>query len=130
MSEAGFDQTRLAEAVGTTQQTVSAWLAKGILPEGKAMVRLPGVLGVSGHWLLTNEGPRDLPTEVDPGYREGLRQALDRIRALEAEITAALASASVEHPVTAAARKLAEDLARRAESQPPGRARRRKAGGQ
>jgi hypothetical protein len=37
------------------------------MPSGELMIRLPGILGISGHWLLTGEGPmRPLPvTEIE-----------------------------------------------------------------
>jgi hypothetical protein len=27
------------------------------MPSGELMIRLPGILNINGHWLLTGEGP-------------------------------------------------------------------------
>lgn len=62
MKEAGLTQPALAQALGTSQGTVSGWLGKEpVYPTGEHMVRLPGVLRVSGHWLMTGDGPVGVP---------------------------------------------------------------------
>jgi hypothetical protein len=50
-------QSSLAIRLGVREATISAWIADDALPEGKLMVQLPTLLGVSGHWLLTGERP-------------------------------------------------------------------------
>lgn len=56
----GGSQSELAAKVGTAKGTVSDWFnpkKDAIVPDGERMAKLPAVLGVSGHWLLTGEGP-------------------------------------------------------------------------
>ena len=62
-----LDQKRLAEVLGVREATVTAWV-KGTPPKGEHLLRLPGMLGVNGHWLLTGEGDMRLP-EGDEGMR-------------------------------------------------------------
>ena len=56
-----LEKQQIAERVGLRRPgTLSTWLVDGpdfAIPRGQQMLRLPGVLGVSGHWLLTGEGP-------------------------------------------------------------------------
>ena len=80
----GLSQRALAEALGGEERAasgsaVNAWFVHGKLPEGKYMLKLPGLLGVSGHWLLTGEGPMEpKPGEID-SYAEGLREAVEEV---------------------------------------------------
>src|SRR4051794_30997926 len=54
----------LAEKVQRSGPTVSDWFKpNGALPDGGAMIFLPGALGVNGHWLLTSEGAMHLPVD-------------------------------------------------------------------
>ena len=56
-----LEKQEIAERVGLRRPgTLSTWLMDGpdfAIPRGQQLLRLPGVLGVSGHWLLTGEGP-------------------------------------------------------------------------
>lgn len=54
------------EDLGTKPGRISEWTAtvKPSLPDGRVMLLLPGILGVSGHWLLTGQGPM-IPDEED-----------------------------------------------------------------
>lgn len=55
----GGTQAELAEKVGAAKGTVSDWFNRrkdAVVPDGERMAKLPTVLGVSGHWLLTGEG--------------------------------------------------------------------------
>lgn len=57
----GLTQAELARGIQRSQGTVSDYLTKGMIPDGYAMLLLPGVLStlerkVNGHWLLTGEG--------------------------------------------------------------------------
>lgn len=56
MDQSGISQNELARRTGQSSQGVSDWFAKGALPGGEALIRLPDALGVSGHWLITGEG--------------------------------------------------------------------------
>lgn len=51
-----YNQTTLAKHLETTSQVVNKWLRQGVTPEGRYLLALPDLLGVSGHWLLTGEG--------------------------------------------------------------------------
>jgi hypothetical protein len=70
-------QADLARDLGVGVATVSEWFTRGRVPNGDVMLRLPSTLGVSGHWLLTGEGPRDLERRhgLDP-YLQGVQDAL------------------------------------------------------
>lgn len=52
----GIGPWRLAALLDTSPGTVHAWFARTKTPELRWLVRLPGVLGVDGHWLLTGRG--------------------------------------------------------------------------
>jgi transcriptional regulator with XRE-family HTH domain len=89
LERAGIGQAELAKSVGTGQGTVSAWLAthRPDVPTARFFLELPAALDVSGHWLLTGEGPMAPPTASEGdtyrrGVEEGLRQA--RVRVAEA----------------------------------------------
>jgi transcriptional regulator with XRE-family HTH domain len=72
-----MSQADLARELGVGMATVSEWFTRGRVPNGDVMLRIPGALGISGHWLLTGEGPRDLahPDGTDP-YRRGVQDTL------------------------------------------------------
>jgi transcriptional regulator with XRE-family HTH domain len=59
-SRANLTQEQLGERVNVGRNAVVFWEKDGRLPEGAAMVLLPTVLRVSGHWLLTGEGDMDV----------------------------------------------------------------------
>lgn len=62
---AGFkSQGDLADRIEASRNAVGQWERDETLPDGKSMVQLPGVLGISGHWLLTGEGDM-LPPDPD-----------------------------------------------------------------
>jgi len=72
-----LEKREIAKRVGLSRPgTLSTWLVGGpdfAMPRGQQLLRLPGVLGVSGHWLLTGEGPMR-------GGEDGLRlQVIRRI---------------------------------------------------
>lgn len=56
----------------TTKSIVSNWCNQGVVPEGRALVHLPDVLDVDGHWLLTGSGGmvRRDPEEELRAFRE------------------------------------------------------------
>ena len=70
-----LEKREIASRVGLRRPgTLSAWLGDGsdvAMPRGRQLLRLPGVLGISGHWLLTGEGPMR-------GGEDGLRLELIR----------------------------------------------------
>lgn len=57
-------QAEFARLIGTKQTTVQPWLAsegRQTTPDGESLGRIAVALGVSGHWLLTGEGPIEAP---------------------------------------------------------------------
>jgi transcriptional regulator with XRE-family HTH domain len=73
-----MSQADLARELAVGVATVSEWFTRGRVPNGDVMLRLPHVLRVNGHWLLTGEGPREMDGEAaaDP-YARGARDALE-----------------------------------------------------
>ena len=58
LHHSGLTQQQLADALDIRAASVSAWMqTDGPLPRGTQLVRMPELLGVSGHWLLTGQGP-------------------------------------------------------------------------
>lgn len=55
-AKAGIGPWRLAQLLETSPGTVHPWFARRAMPGGKYMIRLPKILGVDGHWLLTGKG--------------------------------------------------------------------------
>lgn len=83
MTRKSLKQTGLAKKIGALQGVVQRWLTTDKLPEGKYMVKLPGVLGVSGHWLLTGVLPIEPPGEepdLQATYTAGWFLAQDAAR--------------------------------------------------
>lgn len=73
-------QADLARELGVGTATVSEWFTRGRVPSGDVMLRLPHALNVSGHWLLTGEGAKELAPERDHDpYRRGVRDTLERL---------------------------------------------------
>ena len=56
MVRKGLDQSGLARALGVRDATVSDWFKKGSKPSGAVLMKMPDVLDVDGHWLLTGQG--------------------------------------------------------------------------
>lgn len=84
-------QAAFAERVGVSQSRVSDWLADKQLPDGRHMVEIPKVLGVSGHWLLLGEGNSSPPStapDVELARLEGYLLAVARFRDALHEIAA------------------------------------------
>ncbi len=59
-----YNQSSLARELGTSSQVVNKWVNQGVIPEGRFLVRLPALLGVSGDWLLSDKGPMH-PSDPD-----------------------------------------------------------------
>lgn len=87
----GLTQAELAQRCAAATGTVSDWFnpEKGAVPDGERMARLPAALNVSGHWLLTGEGPTVASGEgaIKRAERAGaaavivdLARALDQLR--------------------------------------------------
>lgn len=52
----GMSQVELSRALQVRAATVTDWLNRGTMPGGAILLRLPALLRVDGHWLLTGEG--------------------------------------------------------------------------
>lgn len=90
-----MSQADLARDVGVGVATVSEWFTRGRVPNGDVMLRLPGALKVSGHWLLTGEGPREL--ELSPAgdpYLRGANDAVERMAQCLGEVARRYGAAS------------------------------------
>lgn len=92
LEASGLSQSALAEALGTAQSTVQNWVAQGKPPGGAHLAKIPGLLNVSGHWLLTGKGPMgapgatpDLERAREQGYRAGVAAAVAHLNALHDE---------------------------------------------
>lgn len=76
MERAEISGNELARRLETSQSTVQGWTAGRSHPGGEYLVQLPGILRVSGHWLLTEEGPIEPPGEETTGpYAQAKREA-------------------------------------------------------
>ena len=78
-------QADLARALDVGEATVSEWFTRGRVPQGDVFLRLPGVLGVNGHWLLTGDGPEELQDSDGSAYRAGAMAVLDELQAFQKE---------------------------------------------
>lgn len=78
LDDRGMSQADLARELGVGVATVSEWFTRGRVPNGDVMLRLPRVLHLNGHWLLTGEGSRERGREGDP-YLHGARDAIARM---------------------------------------------------
>lgn len=57
---AGISDREFGARVDASPSSVSSWFTLGRLPDAETLMRIPGALGLNGHWLLTGEGPRYL----------------------------------------------------------------------
>jgi len=80
LDDRSMSQADLARELGVGVATVSEWFTRGRVPSGDVMLRLPQVLRVNGHWLLTGEGSRALKRRrgEDP-YQRGAQDAIARM---------------------------------------------------
>ena len=86
------NQVRLAELLQTGQSTISGWKNGTALPDARALERLPTLLRISGHWLLTGEGSMDPPTsqELEPYQQARFLVSREMREAVINAVTAAL----------------------------------------
>ncbi len=61
IADARLSHAELARQTGLAKGTISAWKRNQGLPKGAALLQLPAILGVNGHWLLTGEGAQEPP---------------------------------------------------------------------
>lgn len=82
LEDRAMTQADLARELGVGTATVSEWFTRGRVPSGDVMLRLPHALRVSGHWLLTGEGAKDLDWDGDQDpYLRGVYDTLARLGA-------------------------------------------------
>ncbi len=126
----GFTQETFAEAVGVSQSAVSDWVRDEKLPEGKFLVQFPGLLEVSGHWLLTGTGPEALPGAPQASDMAFAAAMEDIRRKVLAAVESALAPTPSASPDRIASAMSAGDSvnAVRRERESPGKGRRSKSG--
>jgi len=87
---AGLRQAEVAAKLGLASHgTISQWETGNGVPTGEQMMLLPGLYGVSGHWLLTGEGSA-YPEPVSEAY-----EALEEIARIVARV--------IQRPVSPAA---------------------------
>lgn len=129
IAETGLTQEAAAERIGVDQATLQRWLAGTRLPAVPQIEKLCRSLGVSGHYLITGEGPAAAPgrdSRADLAVRV-VREELRR-RVLGA-VEVALATPAPDVPAEDAS--AAADLdteARESEKGAPGKGKRHSAG--
>jgi transcriptional regulator with XRE-family HTH domain len=82
MKRQGMNKGGLAKALGIERAgTVSQWWTKSRLPDSAVILRLPEILEVDGHWLLTGEGDmvRAAPTDAQT-FVEDVEALLARVK--------------------------------------------------
>ena len=96
VARSGLSQQQLAKRLGTSQSTVNGWISGRNVPAGDFLLRLPELLGISGHWLLTGEEPIEPPlaTGRDAEWIRYEAIAQDLRRRVLAAVEAALATES------------------------------------
>lgn len=118
LTHAGMNQSELARALKSQPHRVGAWVNDGVIPSSKHLMRLPELLGVSGHWLLTGDGPM-IPEDPERELR-AYREIVEIVRRVEAT-----PSVPDTHPAEAALERHLRDAEDRREDEedgmPPGR---------
>jgi hypothetical protein len=79
LEDRDMTQSELARGLEVGEATVSEWFTRGRVPQGDVFLRLPWLLRVNGHWLLTGEGPRDLAVGVADPYQRGAQDVLAEV---------------------------------------------------
>lgn len=78
VAASGLTHERLAEILDVREATISEWANGRRSPRLEHLERLPAVLGVSGHWLLTGQGERSYVGEGEAARTlKDVRAALD-----------------------------------------------------
>ena len=125
------NQARLAEGLGTSQSTVSGWKTGAALPDAAALEQLPGLLRISGHWLLTGKGEMDEPgaAQTEPFELARLEVSAELRRRVLFALEAALANGPPADAIAARRGHAAVQKALEKKALPPAATRRRKGGG-
>lgn len=83
----GLSQGQLAERLGVKEKTIQAWENDRVEPRANRAQMLAGLLGVSLIWLLTGEGDGVDEPGTHPPMSENIRDILDEMRLLKAEMS-------------------------------------------
>lgn len=97
---AGMTQGQVGELVDVQHSQVSRWERNEVMPSGDQLLTLRAHFGVSGHWLLTGEGP------VYPEESDQKELAYDAIEALVGAMKPDAPLASIEERVAEIMRKM------------------------
>ena len=88
-----LSQLELGRRAKCAQSAISDWFGRGSMPTANVLLKMPKILKVSGHWLLTGEGPMTpFIGERDVQKRDsamGALQALTTVELLVAQEKAA-----------------------------------------
>ncbi len=79
-----LSQRELADRLGCNASTVTEWFARGSMPKGHILMYLPRILGVSGTWLLSGDGPHEAAEHkagTSSAYLGGAREVLAQVEA-------------------------------------------------
>lgn len=91
--EQGLHQADLVRATGATSPTVTDWFNRGAVPDAEKLARVAKALRISGHWLLTGQGPKGAPgegdTATDLAFALGARAVLTELKRLVANLEVA-----------------------------------------
>jgi len=87
----GQTTAHLARTLGVQSKTLAAWESDRSEPRANKLVTLAGLLNVSPSWLIVGHG--DAPDRADQlgGEQIGDGAELDRLKALQAQITSRIA---------------------------------------
>ena len=84
--EQGVTQADLVRSTGATSPTVTDWFNRGAVPDAEKLARVAKTLRISGHWLLTGNGPKGAPGEGDTAsdlaFALGARAVLTELKRL------------------------------------------------
>lgn len=87
----GLVQVDVARKVGARAEQVNRWARGEEVPSERYLPLLPGALGVSGHWLLTGDGPREQQRVAPREEVEARLQIIQRLADLDVPLDATLA---------------------------------------
>lgn len=78
MKAQGLNPNQLAQRLETSASRVTSWLDGSNLPGAAHVLKMPAILKVDGHWLLTGEGSMQTRRSGDAEVRlEVIRRVLD-----------------------------------------------------
>ena len=66
MADLGVRQKDIMKVTGKTSGAVSSWVNGNYMPKGEALTAIAKLLKTSQEWLLTGQGPKDIPNYARP----------------------------------------------------------------